>query len=222
MSRIATLALLCLIAASSSVQAAPSTSAAPIYPIIVKEQAAVDSALLRERLTARRQLNLDRLHAYALAGQFPINDVRPGMLNIFIDDEGHICAAANLIHLDGHKDLVKSTAKKSNYIVLAQVKQGPLMNWMLTSGFTQEEIALIQEPYFFDDRVIEPAPAPQPKLTKREIEVARVRGVLLAVHKQLSANSKKSLDLLAERLQSHRMLAISFTAPAVRQFAVAP
>jgi len=142
------------------------------------------------------------------------------MLNVFVDKEGHICAAANLIHLDGYKDLVKSTAKKSNYIVLANVKQGPLMDWMLTSGFTQEEIALIQEPYFMDDQVFNPEPAPAPQLTQREIEVERVRGVLLSVHKQLSANSTKSLELVAERLQSRRVLAASFTAP--RRFAVAP
>jgi hypothetical protein len=187
---------------------------------VVQQRAAVDSALLQDRLAARRTLNLERLHAYALLGQFPINDVRPGMLNVFIDSAGHICAAANLIHLDGHKDLVKSTAKKTNYIVLADVKQGPLMDWMLTSGFTQEEIALIQEPYFMDDQVFNPEPGPEPQLTQREIEVERVRGVLLSVHKQLVANSTKSLELVAERLQNRRSLAVTFAAP--RRFAVAP
>src|SRR5204862_209022 len=57
-------------------------------------------AAVRRQLAARRRVMIERLHAYARAGAFPINDIQPGMLNIMVDDDGHICAAANLIALD--------------------------------------------------------------------------------------------------------------------------
>lgn len=219
MFKIASLALLCLTAACSTGQTTPKNATAQVQPTLVAPQpAAVDSELLHQRLAERRALNLDRLHAYALAGQFPQNHVRPGMLNVFIDDAGHICAAANLINLDGHDALVQKTAATDNYIVLASVTQGPLMNWMLTSGFTQEEIALIQEPYFFMDEPAEPVQAQ--KLTSLQIETARVRAVLLGVHERLSASSAQSLGVVATRLQSQPKLAADFSRPS--RFAVAP
>ncbi|HUH03653.1 MAG TPA: hypothetical protein VML75_16775 [Kofleriaceae bacterium] len=107
---------------------------------------AIDANALRTNLAARRALNLQRLHTYATAGVFPKNRHSDGPLNVFIDEDGHICAAANLIDLDGHGDLVRATAASNNFLVLRDVTSGPLMDWMLTSGFTQEEIALIQEP----------------------------------------------------------------------------
>ena len=44
-------------------------------------------------------------------------------------------------------DLVKQVAEQNNFIRLGDVKQGPLMDWILTSGLTQDEIVAIQEPF---------------------------------------------------------------------------
>jgi hypothetical protein len=182
--------------------------------------ATVDSDALRQELARRRSIHLEQLLAYANAGEFPANTVAGGPLNIFIDDDGHVCAAANLIKLDGHGALVKKTAKTDNYIVLASVNKGPLLDWMLTSGFTQEEIAQIQEPYMpitdiepqEDPRIAAPTPHfAAPPITPAE-ERARVQNVLRGVHKLLSANSQKSLYLATQRLESHPKLSATMLA----------
>jgi hypothetical protein len=189
--------------------------------VVVQEPAAVNADTLRQELAQRRAIHLDQLLAYADAGEFPANKVANGPLNVFIDDEGHVCAAANLINLDGYGALVKKTARTDNYIVLAQVTKGPLFDWMLTSGFTQEEIAQIQEPYM-PTAEIGPQENPQiatsvaphfaaPPITADE-ERVRVQKVLRAVHKLLSANSQKSLHLAAQRLENHPKLSAAMLA----------
>lgn len=183
----------------------------------------IDVDALRANLAARRAMNLDRLHAYATAGVFPMNRHSDGPLNVFIDEDGHICAAANLIDLDGHGDLVRATAAANNFIVLRDVTSGPLMEWMLTSGFTQEEIALIQEPYMpaeFEPPQVEPQPTfaeptfaePPPPVVSRtwqDQERERLQGVLLGVHAVLSANTDKSLTIAMDRLATQPALMAS-------------
>lgn len=73
-----------------------------------------------------RRLQIERLRDYAANGVFPKNRVRPGMANIFIDEHGALCAAANLIALSGNRALVDDTANTNNLIRLADVKAGPL------------------------------------------------------------------------------------------------
>lgn len=62
-----------------------------------------------------------------------------------------ICAAATMIDKDGQHDLVAATAKSNNFIRLQNITEGPLLDWILTSGFTIEEIDRIQEPMTRDD-----------------------------------------------------------------------
>ncbi len=173
---------------------------------------AVDLVAVRDALAARRQVNLDRLLAYANAGVFPLNRHSDGPLNVMIDEDGHICAAANLIALDGHEDLVRAMAAKNNFVVLRDVHSGPIYDWMMTSGFTQEEIAMIQEPYM--PIVEEPAPEPnQPPVIAQDWatkERARLQGVLRGVHSVLVANSDKSLGLAMQRLEAQPALMASF------------
>ena len=42
--------------------------------------------------------------------------------------------------MSGEHALVGKVARESNFIRLGDVKSGPLMDWMLMSGLTQEEI----------------------------------------------------------------------------------
>ena len=151
---------------------------------------------MRTYLQARRDLNQQRLAAYSAKGSFPKNRVRPGMLNVFIDDAGAICAAANLMFQDGQQDLVRATAKRDNYLRLATVQGGPLMDWMLLSGLTQSEIADVQEPYgFIDDD-------PEPAVVKLaiETEVERLQLHFAGVLKRLGSQRAASLDAMTDRV----------------------
>ena len=147
-------------------------------------------AAWRKKLAARRQDDIQRLHDYWVAGQFPVNRDADGMLNVFVDDQGHLCAVANLLKLSGQDTLVAQTAEDQNFIVLRDVHDGPLMGWMLTSGLTQEEIALIQEPY-------EPY-QPDPLAQQQEIE--RLQRHFKMVERQLREDSDQSLDVALDRL----------------------
>jgi hypothetical protein len=159
----------------------------------------LDRSSLRHKLATARAHNLVRLEAYARAGAFPKNQVQPGTLNVFRDNEGHLCAVANLINLDGHTSLINATATDDNFIVLASVTEGPLLDWILTSGFTQEEIGMIQVPYMGEFQGPEPVIDEQQLAVIRAQEVERVRTALLEVHRALTENSQQSLDIAAQR-----------------------
>ncbi len=117
------------------------------------------------------------------------------MLRIFVDDGGALCAVANLIWQDGKTDLVQQTAAKNNYISLIDVTDGPLMAWMQTSGFTQDEIDQIQEPGFMAGE--SPDNGPDLQLIA---EVERKRKRIAAVLKVLEANQQVTLDAMTDEI----------------------
>ena len=80
------------------------------------------------------------------------------------------------------------------------------MDWILTSGFTQDEIAMIQAPFMPVTEKPSPEPAPI-NMTMRERENARLIAKYTAVTKVLVKNQKKSLDLAVDRLMKHPQLA---------------
>ena len=152
-------------------------------------------AQVRAQLAARRALNLQRLETYARRGAFPDNHVKPGMLNVMIDDEGKICAAASLMARDGLIGLVQQTAQRDNFLRFVNVHEGPLLAWMLSSGFTQEEIDQIQEPYDFIPSD-EPFVAPQ----REDIEKRRLQARFRQVATTLRRSERRSLDVAVDRL----------------------
>lgn len=172
-------------------------------PDDVHVHTARERARVRAELASARRRHLGMLRRYANAMAFPVNTYEPGMLNVFVDDEGHICAAANLIARDGQRDLVQRTAAQDNYLRLAEVVGGPLMDWMLSSGFTQEEIARIQEPYEYIDE----AQPPRDAQRALEAEKQRVRMVLLQVARELERTTDASLEVATERLLAARAAA---------------
>jgi hypothetical protein len=176
-------------------------------PVITQPAPIHDEVLLRDQLAIARANNLVRLEAYALGGAFPKNQVSPGLLNVFRDDEGHLCAVANLINLDGHTNLIDATAAGDNFIVLANVASGPLLDWILESGFTQEEIGMIQVPYMgeFEGRI--PVDNGPVLAQIRETETDRIRAALLQVHSNISANTLASLALAVERANQEPIVA---------------
>jgi hypothetical protein len=157
----------------------------------------VDSALAmtKETLRLHRIAEIDRLRAYAEAGIFPEN---PSMqltpIHMFKDAAGRRCAVANLIHLDGLDDLVDKMAREHNDVVVADQASGPLHDWVLTSGLTNEEVRQIQGAGF---EGIGGVP------DKRQ-ELLVINGVmrmrLLAVVKELTASTDSSLELAYARL----------------------
>jgi len=166
-------------------------------PALTPEQQA-RRARVRADLASARRRHLGMLRRYAQAMEFPVNTYQPGMLNVFVDEQGHICAAANLIARDGQRDLVDATAAQQNFIRLADVHEGPLLDWMLRSGFTQAEIARIQEPYFeIDDQL-----PPRDYAREREDEKRRVRGVLLSVARELERETDANLEIATDRLMA--------------------
>ena len=98
------------------------------------------------------------------------------------------------------KDLPREEQQRLE--VQAWKTYGPVMDWILTSGLTQDEIAAIQEPFM---PVYQEQPVVEPKL--RAAENAR----LIKKYKQVTAmivkNQKKSLELAVDRLMKNQELA---------------
>lgn len=176
----------------------------PEYP------AMLDRAQVRAKLAQVRTDNLARFRAYQQKGVFPSNTYDTRKLNVWRDKDGHLCAAATIINASGQSALVQKVAEQNNFIRLADVKQGPLMDWILTSGLTQDEIAAIQEPFM---PVADEPSQVEPRIVNnkmRRTEDAR----LLARYKQVDAmivkNQKASLDAATDRLMKNPALVARF------------
>ena len=187
----------------------PATMAAAIDDMIPEVSAArkspVTRAQVRAKLAAARTANLQRFRAYQAKGVFPNNTFEPRKLNVWLDDAGNLCAAATIISASGKTALVQQVAEQNNFIRLADVRQGPLMDWILTSGLTQAEIVAIQEPMmpvYRDEPVVEP--------DLRTAENQRLMKKYKAVEAQIVKNQKKSLDSAVDRLMKNPALAWSF------------
>jgi hypothetical protein len=103
-------------------------------------------ALVKKILTSRRAKNVKAFQTYARRGVYPHNYINNGSLNIWIDGDGHMCAAATMMWKSGAKSLVRQTQEDNNFIRLADVTDGPLLDWILTSGLTHAEVIEIQAP----------------------------------------------------------------------------
>lgn len=153
--------------------------------------------LVRAKLATLRAVQIQRLTAYSNTGVFPRNRATTGLINIFKDEDGHLCAAANLIALSGDRALVDKTAAADNFIRLVDVKKGALLDWMLTSGLTIDEIDRIQEPYMGSD---EPS-IPEPTIIASERQ--RLQAHFTRVLAELRRNTRASLDLATAEVLAH-------------------
>lgn len=107
--------------------------------------------------------------------------------------------------------LLQELARLDNHVRVADVNDGPLLRWILTSGFTQAECALIQPSYTYlqcDDCKPGSEQRPEslgvPTAAARELEAAdreRIRGHLTRVVSGLRAHTVESLALCLERLR---------------------
>jgi hypothetical protein len=169
----------------------------------------VDRATVRAALAKARAANLVAFRVYQRKGVFPSNTFTPGKLNVWLDADGNFCAAATIIQLSGKDDLVRKVADQNNFIRLGDVKQGPLMDWILTSGLTQDEIAAIQEPFLpvVDEPRLAPAEPILVDADLRKAEDARLRAKYRAVDRMIVKGQKKSLDVATDRLMKNPALA---------------
>jgi hypothetical protein len=171
--------------------ATPSFAAVTI-PEIDTSIRASQRAAWEQYLRDERALQLQRLDAYAQAGVFPQNTTIPGFGHQFLDANDVPCAMANLIWQSGHEDLVRETARTHNDVVLGELTDGPLVDWMLTSGLTREEVAIIQVPAM---------EVQLPLVQDRQIaENERVRLHLLSVEALLVGDTEPSIALALDRL----------------------
>jgi hypothetical protein len=167
------------------------------FPVNAVERA--PESALRARLRAHRHRLLDELHAYRVAGVFPVNTTVPGDGHFLIDPHGTLCAVANLIARDGHRDLIEAAARTNNALLFGDVHAGPIHDWILTSGFTQEEIARIQVPAPYVKR-----PMPLPELEPDPVVAAneKVSDYLAGIEAWLRANEESGLETAVARLST--------------------
>lgn len=152
----------------------------------------------RDYLKGQRETQLDRLDAYAAAGQFPINTQQPGAVSMLRDDTGTPCAMAFLVISSGHGDLIDSQIAANNDMQFSQLSEGGLYDWTLTSGLLQEEAAMVQEPDFFVGDWDEPVPQPDPTLLAMEQE--RLTQHFSRTSAMLRAQSDQAIELALARV----------------------
>jgi hypothetical protein len=167
-----------------------------VHAIRPSDDDVLDRATVRNALAARRAKNLAAFRAYRKTRVYPINDVRIGPLNVWRDAEGHLCAAATMIDQDGMHELVAKTAETNNFIRLLDVTEGPLLDWMMTSGLTLEEIDRIQLPMVRVEPPID-----------RAAETERLAKLYEETDRFLVKTEKKGLDTAVARLMTRPELA---------------
>lgn len=192
--------------------AKPPNAAPRVMEDELMERHVVDRATVRAKLLEQRTANLARFRAYRIAGVYPNNVFKPGLANVWLDQDGHYCAAATIIRASGQAALVAKVAEQNNFIRLADVTSGPLLDWILTSGLTQDELALIQRPF----RPVTQRPELQPNrplpvvADLRTAETRRLAKLYAQIESQLASGAKASLELATDRLMKYPELAAAF------------
>jgi hypothetical protein len=155
-------------------------------------------ARLRTVLAKRRAKNLRSFAGYVARGRYPHNYVTPDKLNVWIDEDGHMCAAATMIFRSSAtaRLLVRQVAKDDNYVRLVDVNDGPLLDWILTSGLTHAEVVAIQEPFDGPDE----RPLPKAPANWKTAEDARLRARYAVVMRQLASDRDASLAAAIDAL----------------------
>jgi len=210
------LSFLLVLSTATSAIAAPSIGSSQRFarpPVAehVDDRGVIDRATLRATLLEHRLANLERFRAYARRGVFPDNVYTPGSLNVWRDPNNHLCAAATLIDGSGGAALVEQVAQDTNFIRLADVTQGPLLDWILTSGLTQAELVAIQRPFMGVGRRERPD-LQRPTLVVvdsrlRAAEDARLVKLYRQVDRMIVRNQQQSLELAVDRLLAQPALA---------------
>ncbi|MEJ7601320.1 MAG: hypothetical protein WKG01_25675 [Kofleriaceae bacterium] len=224
-----TASLVLVVSLFTSLASADTHFAAPPPTVAVAPESAdlrvspplVSRGQVRRALIANRAHNLARFRAYYRAGSYPSNVYADGLTNVWRDEDGRLCAAATLMAASGQRVLVESIAEQNNFIRLADVTQGPILDWILTSGLTQSELVAIQKPF---NRVGTIGPVTSdtsdPSQTEAKIDPAkRTKETrrLVALYRKVDAalvrNAQHNLDLAVTQLMKRPDLAAAIVGP---------
>ncbi|MCB0714224.1 MAG: hypothetical protein KDD67_18005 [Ignavibacteriae bacterium] len=106
------------------------------------------SHLRAEQYEHRTHL-IELLDGYREAGNFPLNYYRHERIPVFIDEHNTHCAVGYLLQQTGYEDLARRIAATDNYAWVKDIHEEELLEWQEASGFTLEELKLIQGAYDF-------------------------------------------------------------------------
>lgn len=90
---------------------------------------------------------LRELHEYRLARAFPHNWVLPYRTPVFIDPAGNYCAVGYLMAQSGMRALAEEVRTTNNFVHVRDINDARFLDWARSSGFTIDELALIQPGY---------------------------------------------------------------------------
>jgi len=187
-----------LLASAVSAGCTSTTAVAPQRPISHERQ--LDRAAVRAKLAARRTQTFQRFLAYRDAQVYPVNALPGGgFRHVWIDNDGHLCAAATLISADWGHDATARVGQENVEIKIADVTSGPIADWMLMSGLTHHELVAIQAPGFQIDV--------DPVGDLRVQEIVRLYQIYIDVERQLTSMWDESLDAAVDALMKRPELA---------------
>lgn len=110
------------------------------------------SHLNDEQLKSRVHL-IEVLDGYRMAGLFPMNYYRQERIPVFIDEHNTHCAVGFLIRETGNEEMARRIAAVNNYAWVKEINVDGVLEWQEESGFTLEEIKLIQGAYEYYDPI---------------------------------------------------------------------
>lgn len=104
------------------------------------------SQLSADQLRSRQELTAV-LADYARQGRFPINYYRQERIPVFIDEHDAYCAVGYLMRHTGEEAMARRIAAANNYAWVREIEEPGLGAWQQASGFSLEELKLIQGAY---------------------------------------------------------------------------
>ncbi len=110
-----------------------------------------------DQLETRRSL-IGVLEGYKNRGLFPMNYYRPERIPVFIDEHNTHCAVGYLLKETGYDHVAKRISEKNNYAWVIEIDDPALPTWQQYSGFTLEELKLIQGAYDYYPPMARTAP----------------------------------------------------------------
>ena len=159
----------------------------------------------REALRGARRTNVERIEQYRRRAAFPEYNPRdptglPRVAHrlftprpVFIDERGTSCAVAYLMQQSGWVEEAAEIARSNVNVKVEDVDRGPLFEWVLRSGFTHDEVAVIQPEY---------------DMLRHEAKLARIRERQRLMHhfaqveRQLATNTEIALDIALARIHA--------------------
>ena len=108
------------------------------------------SAHYPNEVQAKRRALLDAFAEYIAAERYPVNERYEGRRPCFIDAHGTYCAVGHLVKETAGEALAEAINGAHQYDYIADMALPALREWIADSGFSLEEIAMIQPTYDFN------------------------------------------------------------------------